>query len=195
MLKNLTDFLGAAVTIYMFLIIIRIMMTWFSPSQSNDPKRVIPRLTDPYLNFFKSMGFSFGHVDFSPLVAITLLVIISNILAQIGIYGKITLGIFLTVIVSAVWNAASSLLFFLFIIAVIRLVILLIKYNTFSPILSSIDAMLVPMAKKAASLFIKSDISGYQTNLMILSALLIGFYYIGNFAVSILAGILIKMPF
>ncbi len=195
MLKNLFEFLSGAISIYMFLIIIRIIMTWFSPQNANDPRSVLLKLCDPYLNFFKRMGFVFGHVDFSPIIAITVLVIAGNILTQFSVYGKITFGILLSVIIKALWSAAGSLIVFIIIIVVIRLLILFLKPNTFSPILSSIDSMLVPMAAKAASLFMKSSVTTFQTNLMVFGALLIGVYYVANFAVNVLTGIFINIPF
>ncbi|MCP5513878.1 MAG: YggT family protein [Spirochaetales bacterium] len=195
MLKNFTDFLGGAVSIYMFILLIRIMMTWFSPQRANDPNSIFVKLCDPYLNIFRKMGFRFGNVDFSPIVAITLLVIAGSILQQLGIYGTITFGIILSVFVKAFWSAAASLIFFIGIIVLIRLFLLYFTSNTFSPVISSIDAMLVPMASSAASVFFKNAASSYQTNLLVFFGMLVASYFIGNFAVSFLSAIFITIPF
>lgn len=195
MLKNFTDFMSGIISIYMFLIIIRIVITWFSPQHSNDPRSVLKKMCDPYLNFFRRMNLVIGNIDFSPIVAITVLVIAANILAQIGLHGTISVGILLSVILRALWSALSSLIFFINIFLVIRIAVLFIRPSGFSPILHSMDSFLVPLSTKAASLFIKGGVSSYQTNLIILFLMLLALYYAGTFSVNLLSGFLLTLPF
>ena len=195
MAKNITDLLSGTISIYMLLIIIRIVMTWFSTQYANDPRNFIARLCDPYLNYFRKFNLRLGNVDFSPIIAITVLVIASNILNQIGTYGKITVGIILGVIISSVWYAFSSLLTFFIIFIIIRLIMLLVSTNTFSPFASGLDSILAPIASKAAGYFVKNSATGYQTNLMILGGVLIVIKVAGSFLIKYVIAYLPALPF
>lgn len=195
MAKNITDLLSGTISIYMLLIIIRIVMTWFSTQYANDPRNFIARLCDPYLNYFRKFNLRLGNVDFSPIIAITVLVIASNILNQIGTYGKITVGIILGVIISSVWYAFSSLLTFFIIFIIIRLIMLLVSTNTFSPFASGLDSILAPIASKAAGYFVKNSATGYQTNLMILGGILIVIKVAGSFLIKYVIAYLPALPF
>ena len=195
MLKNFTDTASGIITIYMFIIVIRIVLTWFQPGYSSNPNSIITKLTDPYLNFFRRMGFVIGHLDFSPILAIVTLVILSTIFMQIGIYGKITAGIILSIILTSVWSALASLLTFFILIIVIRLFMLFFKSNTFSPLTSSLDSLLVPLSSYVAAIFIKESASSYQTNLIILVVLALVIRLFVPFIVAFLSGIFISLPF
>ncbi len=195
MTKNITDLMSGIISIYMLLIIIRIVMTWFPNQYSNDPRNFLARICDPYLNYFRKFRLHLGPADFSPILAITVLVIAGNILNQLGTYGKITVGITLAVIISSVWYAFSSLITFIIIFIIIRLIMLLVSTNTYSPFAGSLDAILIPLASKASSLFVKNSATGYQTNLMILGALLIGIKIIGSYSVTMLLKFLPALPF
>ncbi len=195
MAKNITDLLSGTISIYMLLIIIRIVMTWFSTQYANDPRNFLAKVCDPYLNYFRKLNLRLGQVDFSPIVAITVLVIASNILNMIGSYGRITVGIILGVILSSVWHAFSSLLTFFIIFIFIRLIMLLVSTNTFSPFASGLDSILVPLASKAAALFVKNAATGYQTNLMILCAEMIAVKLAGSFIMKYIIEYLPKLPF
>ena len=195
MAKNITDLLSAMISIYMLLLIIRIVMTWFSTQYANDPRNFLVKICDPYLNYFRRFNLRLGNIDFSPILAITVLVILSNILNQIGAHGQVTVGIILAVVISSVWYAFSSLLTFFIIFIIIRLIMLLVSTNTFSPFASSLDSILIPIASKAAGLFVKNKATGYQTNLMILGAFLIAVKLIGSLAMKYVISYLPALPF
>ncbi|MCL2481617.1 MAG: YggT family protein [Spirochaetaceae bacterium] len=195
MLKNGTDFIAGFISIYMILIIIRIVMSWFSTSsQKYSEKGTLAKLCDPYLNIFKKIPFfTIGYIDFSPIIALAVLVIIGNILTQFGLLGTITVGIILAITIKAIWSALSSIIFFLFIIVIIRLIVLLIKPNAQSPILKSVDSLLLPVSGKVSSFFTRN--SNYPMNLLLFAVLMAIFYFLGNFLIDFLADFVSKFPF
>ena len=70
--------------IYMVLIFIRILLSWFpNVDWSNPFFSVLSQLTDPYLNVFRSIIPPLGGIDFSPIIAIFLLQIVAGILPGI----------------------------------------------------------------------------------------------------------------
>lgn len=59
------------VQIYMALMFIRILLSWFPNVNWYDPPfSILSQLTDPYLNIFRSFIPPLGGMDFSPIIAI-----------------------------------------------------------------------------------------------------------------------------
>lgn len=69
------------VSIYLALIIIRILLSWFQTADwaANVISFLAP-VTDPYLNIFRSIIPPLGGLDISPILAIFLLQLIPDIL-------------------------------------------------------------------------------------------------------------------
>jgi YggT family protein len=66
--------------IYIVLLIIRILLTWFPTVEwSTAPFSWLSQITDPYLNLFRSIIPPLGGMDFSPMLAILLLQVVSGI--------------------------------------------------------------------------------------------------------------------
>lgn len=65
--------------IYMVLLIIRILLSWFpNVDWYRAPFSVLSQLTDPYLNLFRSIIPTLGGIDFSPILAFLLLNFVSQ---------------------------------------------------------------------------------------------------------------------
>lgn len=71
LLTTLATFLN----IYMVLLIIRFLLSWFPSINWYDPPfSILTQLTDPYINFFRSFIPPIGGIDFiSPTIAILVL--------------------------------------------------------------------------------------------------------------------------
>lgn len=69
--------------IYFVLLIVRILLSWFpNINWLNPPFSILSQLTDPYLNIFRSIIPPLGGIDFSPMLAIFLLQIMSSLFSQ-----------------------------------------------------------------------------------------------------------------
>lgn len=78
----LTNTLATFITIYTYLIIIRVLLTWFPTiNWYNQPFAALSQLTDPYLNLFRSVIPPLGGIDISPILAILLLQLASGLLS------------------------------------------------------------------------------------------------------------------
>ncbi|NEQ68340.1 MAG: YggT family protein [Symploca sp. SIO1B1] len=65
--------------IYSTLIIVRVLLTWLQMfGWANQVASFLSPITDPYLNLFRSFIPTFGGLDFSPVVAIIVLNIVSD---------------------------------------------------------------------------------------------------------------------
>jgi YggT family protein len=83
LLTTLATFLN----IYMVLLIIRFLLSWFPNINFYDPPlSILSQLTDPYINFFRSFIPPIGGVDFiSPTLAILALQFAARFLTQLAI--------------------------------------------------------------------------------------------------------------
>ena len=75
----------AFINIYTFLLIVRILLSWFPNINWFDPPfSIVSQLTDPYLNVFRSVIPPLGGLDFSPILAILLLQVIQSVLTPLA---------------------------------------------------------------------------------------------------------------
>ena len=78
-LNTVTQFLA----IYTAILVIRILLSWFpNVDWFNPPFSVLSQLTDPYLNLFRSIIPPMGGLDFSAILAILLLQVVSSVVSQ-----------------------------------------------------------------------------------------------------------------
>ena len=65
-----------------FAIIARALLSWFSPGYNNPIVRILDEITDPILSPLRKIIPAFGGIDFTPIIAIFLLQILGQWLAQ-----------------------------------------------------------------------------------------------------------------
>ncbi|PHM07034.1 YggT family protein [Nostoc sp. 'Peltigera malacea cyanobiont' DB3992] len=72
------------VSFYSYLLIIRVLLTWFPTiNWYNQPFAALAQITDPYLNLFRSIIPPLGGMDFSPILAFLALNLLSGLLSAI----------------------------------------------------------------------------------------------------------------
>ncbi|UKO98060.1 YggT family protein [Nostoc sp. UHCC 0870] len=70
-------------TIYSYLLITRVLLTWFPQiNWYNQPFAALSQVTDPYLNLFRSIIPPLGGMDFSPILAFVALNLVTNLLSN-----------------------------------------------------------------------------------------------------------------
>ncbi len=69
--------------IYTALIFIRIIVSWFIVSYQNLLFAFVFNVTEPYLSIFRKSGLSAGPIDFSPMIAIFVIWIITGLLQKL----------------------------------------------------------------------------------------------------------------
>jgi YggT family protein len=77
----LANTLVTFLNIYMVLMFVRILLSWFPNINWYDPPfSVLSQLTDPYLNVFRSFIPPLGGIDFSAIIAIFVLQIAAQLI-------------------------------------------------------------------------------------------------------------------
>jgi len=77
--------LATFVSLYSYLLITRVLLTWFpTVDWSNQPFAALSQISDPYLNLFRSIIPPLGGMDFSPILAFLALNIVGGILDSLA---------------------------------------------------------------------------------------------------------------
>jgi YggT family protein len=188
--------LGGMTGVYTLLIFIRILLTWFSGARYGKPYDILCAVTDPYLNWFRRFPFLQTRMfDLSPIAALAVLSLVNNIFTTIGRYGRITLGIVLALVISALWSAVSFVLGFFILILVLRLFAYLTNRNIYGTFWRIVDTISQPVLYRINRIIFRDRLVNYLTG--ILSSL--GVLLILRIGLGIVLGkllpLLVRFPF
>ncbi|MDZ7725668.1 MAG: YggT family protein [candidate division KSB1 bacterium] len=78
----LADVMHLALTLYMYIIIIRAVMSWINPNPYNGFVRFIHQITDPVLGWVRRYVPPIGGLDLSPLIVIFALIFLDRFLVS-----------------------------------------------------------------------------------------------------------------
>ncbi len=82
----LISIIDAIFWVYMLMLFVRIIGSWFPEFSGHTLMRFLAFYTDPYLNFFKKFIPPIGMFDFSPIVAFFALQLLEAILKSLVAY-------------------------------------------------------------------------------------------------------------
>ncbi|MCB5250865.1 MAG: YggT family protein [Candidatus Cloacimonadales bacterium] len=72
-MQYLAGLLGMVCDIYVWIIVIRALISWFSPDPYNPLYRMLINITEPVLSPFRKVLPSFGGLDLSPIIVILII--------------------------------------------------------------------------------------------------------------------------
>jgi YggT family protein len=75
---SLHNGIASAIQIYSVLLIIYILMSWVPASRETKFGKILAKIAEPYLGFFRKFIPPLGMIDISPIVGIFALSLISN---------------------------------------------------------------------------------------------------------------------
>lgn len=188
--------INAILTIYMILLFIRIMLTWFQGPSLGRPVEILKSITDPYLNYFRRFKFlQIGRMDFSPILGFMLIGIVQNIVQTIMTYGKITVGVIFAMIIASVWSAMSFFLLIIFLITAVRAVMYLVGANAYGRVAQSLDRMAEPLSDWVRKLLFKGKFMAPNRMMLITSLSFLVVLILGNLLIQVITGYLAGLPF
>ncbi|HEY9669381.1 MAG TPA: YggT family protein [Coleofasciculaceae cyanobacterium] len=80
----LTNSLANFLNIYVLIVIVRILLTWFpTVTWMNQVEAFLSPITDPYLNIFRSFIPPLGGLDISPILAILVLQVVAQLFGSL----------------------------------------------------------------------------------------------------------------
>ena len=193
-MSGLMRTLSFLVSIYMMIIFVRIILTWFAGMDQGRLPDILSKVTDPYLNWFRRFpALRIGFMDLSPIVALGVLSLVNRVLNTLANYGTISLGIILAIVLQAAWGAVSFFLGFLIVILILRLILhsLAQTGNSFWRV---IDNLSQPVIIRINRFIFRRRIGNLTTLIIASIAVLIVTYMILNILVMIVSGVLARLP-
>ena len=194
---TILSILSAMIIIYTVLCLISIFMTWIPGAKFTKFGRFISKITDPYLNVFSKRGwFRVGNIDFSPILAIGILSVLSSIIGGIATTGRLHFGSILAMILGMIWNLLSTLLTIFILLILIRWIVLLINKGQVSTNSAwyQVDLMLQKIVYKIGNTFFRKNLT-YQKALLVSWITLGIIWLIARILFGILTNLCYSIPF
>ena len=82
-LESLALLIALIINVFIFVLIIRVILSWVNPDPYNEIVQVIYRITDPVLLPFRRLPLQVGGIDFSPIIAFFILIFLRNFLVNV----------------------------------------------------------------------------------------------------------------
>ena len=197
MIQTIARIASSMLTVYMMIIFVRIVMTWFSGVSYGRMYATLASITDPYLNWFRrNTPIQFGMMDFSPVVGILTLGVLQNIFTQLALAGRVSLGYVLAVTISAIWSVTSFFVTIFLILAVVRLVGMLAGLDGGGGRLWLVLEQVVnPLLQVVVRPFLRGRFTSYRDSLLIFCGVLLGALIAGRFVIALLVALVRQIPF
>ena len=193
-IRSVMGLLAMLVGVYSLLLIIRIILTWFSNAPSGRPVQFLAAITNPYLDWWRrKLNLRAGTLDLSPIVAIAALSVAQTICSTIAKQGRISMGIILAVCLSALWSAASFILGFCTIVLVLRFIGYMCNSNMYSTFWRIIDSISQPLQYRVNRIIFGKRLVRFTTGLVVSIIALVAVWAGGGLIVGLLTGLLLPM--
>ncbi len=188
--------LSLVASAYMILCVLRVALTWFGPRAGENPAlRPLVAVVDPYLGFFRRFrGLVRGGMDFSPVVAITLLWFVSTVLQSVAVTGVLSLGNVLGIALAGLWSIATLPLDLFAVLVLVRLVAFYARWNSLHPGWRMVDGLIDPLVFRVKRFFYRDRIVKYPAGLLTTLAVLVAFRIIGTVIVRTLSELVARIP-
>jgi YggT family protein len=188
--------LSLLINIYMLIIFIRIILTWFSWVGNSGIQDFLSKITDPYLNWFRRFSFlRIGMIDISPVAALVVLSLLNRIFFSLASSPVLTIGSILAAAIETAWSAVSFLLVVGIIILILRLIAYLTNQNTFNRFWRTVDSISQPITYRVSRIFFGDKIVHHLTGILISIGVLILCSFLGGIGVKFLSLFLAGLPF
>ena len=188
--------LSALLVVYIILISMRFLLSWFPGAASGRHWQLLLRITDPYLRLFRGMSFlRRGLFDFTAVVAVLVLIVALDLAGAVARYGRFTLGLALGTVAGALWSGISFLLILFIVLAALRLVFRLFARRYESPLGQLLEAMVRPLISALRSLLSRAPALKEEHLLLLAIAVLVGAHLLGGLLFRLLRASLLALPF
>lgn len=191
--------LATAVSIYAFLCFLRIIFTWVPSLAYSKGVRFLASVCDPFLDKFRHRKWLVvGSFDLGPAVAICILGAISSILNGLAHGGRFSIAILLAYLVQMVWSIISSLLTFIILLFLIRLIFIFVKGdNSYSgnSIMYQLDSTISSIAYRITNTFTGGKRVSYKAALITAIIAMVIINCVGGIVFEMIARLISSLPF
>ncbi|MCL2242995.1 MAG: YggT family protein [Treponema sp.] len=195
-MQYIYNLISVAAGIYSLIILFRIIFTWFGKTIPGKTIQFFGRITDPYIDWWrKALNLRIGIFDISPVLAIASLSVVQSIFSMLARFDKVTIGNLLSIIFLSIWPVVSFILIFCFAAVILRLIAHITNRDINGNFWRMVDEVTQPVLYRINSI-IFSKRTPRLVNGMIVSIIALGVLWVGGgFIISIIAGLLSRLPF
>lgn len=201
-ITGLFRFLQAAVMVYLMMVALRIIITWFRGTGHSAPGGLLVKATDPYLRWFQRLGFlRIGVLDFSPAAGILVLIVAGNLLQRLVAAERVSVGIVLAQVLVVTWSAASVIVTLFMIMTVARAFLAAMRWEEGGGLLRMLDHTLQPIVTFVSRrvslgerLMERSETVQKVVYLSLIAAMLVLLLIVGNKVVRWIVPVLVSSP-
>ncbi len=145
-----------AANVYVWIIIVRVLLTWINPNPYSPLMRFLSKLADPLLNRArKTLPFTLGGIDFSPILAIIAVGLAGYVLGK----GLMLIGrgapatVLIPLLAMAVVSFIDSIAWLLIIVMAARLIMSLVNPAPYNPLVLIVYGLTEPLLAPLRGLF------------------------------------------
>ena len=196
-MTTLALFIARLLSIYSFVIWIRILASWINPfPQPGSFTYYLARIVDPYLNTFRSRRFRAGMLDFSPIIGIGVLSVVQSVFEIYGTYGMMSLSLIVQLFISAFWSYGVSIFFtFGFILLVIKTIASFMRNSAFSMGMSRMGSFIDPVISWVRRTFFKTRFVRESTLNLISLLIFVVLYFALKYIFTVAIHLAVRIPF
>lgn len=147
-LINLGQIIYFAFTIYVWLIVIRVLLSWINPNPYSPLMRFLAKASDPVLiRARRVLPLTMGGLDFSPVLAILVLHLLGVVLGQwlIQVGQGLPPLVVVPILALALLSFVNSIVWFLIILMAVRLIISLVQPSPYNILVRIIFSLTEPL--------------------------------------------------
>lgn len=195
---NVFSVLASVVSIYTLLCFIRVMLSWFPGAEYSKFGQVLSQMCDPYLDVFRRFRFlRFSSFDFTPAIALCVLMALQAFFTSLSTGAGFRLSMILAMIVMLVGNIFTSLLGFVAVIILVRLIAWFIvgDGNSSYSIWTVVDRTLSPIIFRIAGMIFRNQSISFVKALVTSFIILVVFDAVFTYAIRVLGTLISLIPF
>jgi len=195
---NIFSVLASVASIYTILCFVRVMLSWFPGAEYSKFGQILTQMCDPYLNIFRRFRFlRFSSFDFTPAIALCVLMALQVFFTSLATGRGFRLSTILSMLVMLVGNIFTSILFFIAVILIVRLVAYLIVGDGQGSytIWTVVDRTISPLIFRISGLFTRGRPCSFVKALVISLITIIIFSVLVTYSLRVLGSLIAMLPF
>jgi YggT family protein len=183
LLATLVAVVNAVVILYILLLVMRSVLSWFSGTWLGRPWDLLRRVTDPYLGlFYRARFLRRGAADFTPMAAVLVLVVLLTFVNELFGGGHVV-GRILAAVLLAVWAGVEVMLLLFLVVGVLRAMPVVFRTMPNAALWRDLDRLVAPVVAAVSRFFRLERRATYTQRLLLTLGLLLVAGLLGRWAV------------
>ncbi len=167
-MHNVLMLLSSVIQLYSLVCLIYILLSWSPGLKYSSIGVFLASICEPFLNWFRRFSFTrIGIVDFSPILALGVLSILSSTFQRLAVTGKLSLGFIIAGLIQIIWSFFSFLLTLILLFLFVRIIYdFLFSKQVRSNFWIMLDNFLNPIINYVSRLFFRNRNVSYRMRLI-----------------------------